>query len=111
ANGGPLTPELLARQRPGAAPRRWRPLRDGNRGTDLQGLVRQLVRLGIQTLPEGTLERHVVGAVERELIEQVLRECNGVQTTAAKRLGINRNTLHKKVSEIQPLDAGLQRSE
>ena len=38
--------------------------------------------------------------MERELIEQVLLLCDGVQVTAAKRLGINRNTLHKKLSKF-----------
>jgi len=37
-----------------------------------------------------------VGGLERELIEEVLRQCDGVQVAAADRLGINRNTLHKK---------------
>jgi DNA-binding protein Fis len=39
--------------------------------------------------------------VERELIEQVLVSCDQVQVAAAKRLGINRNTLHKKVSDFE----------
>ena len=39
-----------------------------------------------------------LGGVERELIEQVLAECDDVQVTAARKLGINRNTLHKKSS-------------
>ena len=56
------------------------------------------MRIGIQTLPEGTLNERIVGGVERELIEQVLEQCDDVQVTAARRLGINRNTLHKKVS-------------
>ena len=58
----------------------------------------------MQALPEGTLYQEVVGAVERELIEQVLQTCGGVQVKAAKSLGINRNTLHKKVEEYQKAD-------
>ena len=69
--------------------------------------------MGIQTLPEpprgqlGELKRAVVDAVERELIEQVLAQCGDVQVTAAKRLGINRNTLHKKLKDYN-LDAGAE---
>ncbi|MCI0492123.1 MAG: sigma-54-dependent Fis family transcriptional regulator, partial [Planctomycetes bacterium] len=29
----------------------------------------------------------------------VLRECDGIQIKAASRLGINRNTLHKKLKQ------------
>jgi transcriptional regulator with GAF, ATPase, and Fis domain len=102
ANGRPLTlsPDLLAP--PGRSERRWRPLKP--RGGDLQGLIQQLVRLGIQTLPEETLNERVVRAVERELIEQVLQLCGGVQVKAAKWLGINRNTLHKKVEFYEQAD-------
>jgi DNA-binding protein Fis len=97
-----LTPTLLAP--PGRGERRWKPAK--LRGGDLSSLIQQVVRLGVQSLPEGTLYDRVVGAVERELIEQVLAHCDDVQVTAAKRLGINRNTLHKKVSDYQRLDGG-----
>jgi two-component system response regulator AtoC len=100
AAGQPLTPGLLTP--PGRAERRWRPLKA--RGGDLSGLIQQLVRQGIQSLPEGDLSDRIVGAVERELIEQVLQKCGRVQVTAAKMLGINRNTLHKKVGEYEKLD-------
>lgn len=46
-----------------------------------------------------TIHSEVVGQVEREVILQVLRQCQGVQTRTATRLGINRNTLHKKIDE------------
>ena len=53
----------------------------------------------IQSVPpsQGTLKKLVIDGVERELIEQVLHACNGVAVNAAKRLGINRNTLQKKM--------------
>jgi Nif-specific regulatory protein len=103
AAGRPLTPNLLAP--PGRSARRWRPLRGANTaGNDLPGLIRQLVLLGIQTLPKRTLHARVVEGVERELIEQMMEECDGVQVKAADWLGINRNTLHKKVSEYRKAD-------
>ncbi len=100
AAGHALTPEMLAA--PGRSERRWRPPKA--RGGDLQALVQQLVRLGSQTLPDQTLYERIVGAVERELIEQVMLQCGGVQVKAAQRLGINRNTLHKKVDEFKKQD-------
>jgi transcriptional regulator with PAS, ATPase and Fis domain len=103
--GRPLTPELIGP--PGQAERRWRPLRTqgGARGSDLQALIQQLVRQGIQALPDGALKERIVDAVERELIEQVLQQEAGVQVKAAQRLGINRNTLHKKVEEYERADS------
>ncbi len=95
SNGRPLTPEMLAM--PGGE-RRLRPTR--SRGGDLPGLIQSLVRAGIQTVQEdGKLYDLLVKGVERELIEQVLQMYKGVQVAAAKRLGINRNTLHKKLDE------------
>jgi DNA-binding NtrC family response regulator len=97
ADGQPLNAEVLVQ--PGRGERRLRPAR--SRGTNVPGLIQQLVRVGIQCIPEdGTLYQRLVGGVERELIEQILQLCDQVQVKAAARLGINRNTLHKKVSEF-----------
>ena len=49
---------------------------------------------------EGKPYERVLSLVERELLVQMLRQCQGVQIKAAERLGINRNTLHKKVEEF-----------
>ena len=48
---------------------------------------------------EDNLHAKVVNRVERELIAQVMASCDSVQTKAATKLGINRNTLHKKLKE------------
>jgi len=78
------------------------------RGGDLPGLIQHLVGVGIQAVPadEGALYQRLVGGVERELIEQVLRLCDHVQVKAAARLGINRNTLHKKISDFAKQESG-----
>jgi DNA-binding protein Fis len=94
---------------PGQGAKRWRSAR-GRGGSDLQSQIQQLVRTGIQTLPDGTLNERIVGAVERELIEQVMIACGKVQVTAAKRLGINRNTLHKKVSDYERMSGNTSMS-
>jgi DNA-binding NtrC family response regulator len=97
ADNGPLNLEVASP--PGRGIRRLRP--SGSRGADLASLIQQLVRVGIQLAPseDGKLFDRLVGGIERELIEQVMLQCDNVQVKAAGRLGINRNTLHKKISE------------
>ena len=65
-------------------------------------LCRELVAQGMTLAGESAnnLYERIVPLVERELLQQVLRSCQGVQTKAAVRLGINRNTLHKKIEEF-----------
>ena len=41
----------------------------------------------------------VVSSVERSMLETVMRHANGNQTIAADMLGINRNTLRRKLVE------------
>ncbi|MGL4423235.1 MAG: helix-turn-helix domain-containing protein, partial [Gemmataceae bacterium] len=87
-----------------------RSLRGGPGGAipqDIPGLIKALVRQGaVAPLPAGKkLYHYLVGGLERELIEHTLRLCDGVQLKAAERLGINRNTLHKKMEEFQAEDA------
>ncbi len=41
----------------------------------------------------------VLKSVERPMLEVVMRQAEGKQTLAAEMLGINRNTLRKKLSE------------
>jgi transcriptional regulator with PAS, ATPase and Fis domain len=71
------------------------------RGGDLDSLARDLVEQGMATAGPGdeNLFDRIVSRVERELIAQMLADCNGVQLKAAARLGINRNTLRKKLQE------------
>jgi Nif-specific regulatory protein len=102
SNGRPLTPDMLATP---AGERRLRPAR--SRGGDVPALIQNLVRAGIQSIPEdGKLYDQLVKGVERELIEQVLQLYKGVQVGAARRLGINRNTLHKKLDEYNMPNRG-----
>jgi len=70
---------------------------------DLESMIQQLVRAALQKLPseDGNLYNHLIRGVERELLEQVLPLCDNVLVKAAARLGINRNTLHKKLAEFK----------
>lgn len=72
-----------------------------SRSSSLQTLCSELVTLGLMNAGDDAADLHerVVSLVEKELILQVLRTCQGVQTKAATRLGINRNTLHKKIDD------------
>jgi DNA-binding NtrC family response regulator len=67
----------------------------------LGAMCHDLVALGTAGMDDSTTNLHdkIVSLVEKELIKQVLQSCQGVQTKAAVRLGINRNTLHKKISD------------
>ncbi len=47
-----------------------------------------------------TLFDDVMGDVERQLITEVLDQCGGNQTEAAKRLGITRTTVRSKVNKL-----------
>ena len=68
---------------------------------DKEELFVAVVEQGLQAAqPEETdLHEKIVNRVERELVVQVLQSCNNVQTKAATRLGINRNTLRSKLQQ------------
>ena len=70
-----------------------------------ESLCEQTVRRGLAESREpGQSHERVLAGVERELIRQVLTACQGTQTKTAARLGINRNTLHKKIEEYELQD-------
>jgi len=48
----------------------------------------------------GQIWNQATGRLERILIEEALRRCDGVKIKAADYLGINRNTLNKKFKEL-----------
>jgi DNA-binding NtrC family response regulator len=75
------------------------------KAADVDGMIENLVRHALQKLPldEGRLHERLVRGVERELLEQVYPLCDNVLVKAAACLGINRNTLHKKLSELKHL--------
>jgi transcriptional regulator with GAF, ATPase, and Fis domain len=68
---------------------------------DFATLTEELVHRGLADAGREASDIHsrIVDRVEREVIAQVLEECAGVQIKAASRLGINRNTLHKKLKQ------------
>lgn len=79
-----------------------------NKPADLETLTYELVQQGLSTAgpQEDNLHAKIVNRVERELIAQVMTACESVQTKAATKLGINRNTLHKKLKEYNLEEEG-----
>ena len=67
-----------------------------------EALVRRLRALmpSLELLGRGSLHRAVLSYVEKLLLAVVLHECRGNQVKAALILGINRNTLRKKIHEL-----------
>jgi DNA-binding NtrC family response regulator len=55
----------------------------------------------MEVLGGGSLYRAVLSHVEKLLLTVVLKECRGNQVKSADILGINRNTLRKKMRELQ----------
>jgi len=96
ASGDELTLDLLPPAVVGGA----RP-RSRIRGADIESLTYEVVQHGLSSSgpAEDNLHTRIVNRVERELIAQVMHACSNVQTKAAAKLGINRNTLHKKLKE------------
>jgi DNA-binding NtrC family response regulator len=95
--GDALTLDLFPPQVRGLAP-----VRVGReRPKDVESLCRELVARGMtDTDDAGTgVYDYVVSLSEKTLIQHVLSVCQGIQTKAAARLGINRNTLHKKIQD------------
>jgi DNA-binding NtrC family response regulator len=103
ATGDEITLDLLPPMMRGGQP----PPSHPGRGGDLDTLARTLVEQGLASAGpnDDNLFDRVVSRVERELIAQMLAACGGVQLKAAARLGINRNTLRKKLVE-HGLDEG-----
>ena len=70
-------------------------------GADNGSLIEEFVHNEISSANGAEdLHERIVEPVERELILQVMKSCNQVRIQAAKKLGINRNTLAKKLESL-----------
>jgi two-component system nitrogen regulation response regulator GlnG len=68
-------------------------------GADLRALVEREARRAME-VGDASVYRSVLEQVERPLIETALARTGGNQIRAASLLGINRNTLRKKIAEL-----------
>ena len=77
--------------------------RDTGLADSLESLARKLAEQAIDeyAMREGEIYDLVVGEVERQLIARALQRNSGVKTRSADFLGINRNTLNKKVKDLR----------
>ncbi|MBI5814675.1 MAG: sigma-54-dependent Fis family transcriptional regulator [Nitrospinae bacterium] len=87
--GEAITPESLPVEIAGAASR-VRP----------ESGLEEAVRGMMERAAEGEIYETVISAVERTLINGALARAGGVQAHAARILGINRNTIMKKIGEL-----------
>ncbi|MGK7346348.1 MAG: sigma-54-dependent transcriptional regulator [Candidatus Nitrospinota bacterium M3_3B_026] len=69
-------------------------------GPDRGGDLKRAVQRAAAAAGEGKVYYEVVGRVEKALIEDALRKTGGARVPAARLLGMNRNTLTKKIREL-----------
>ena len=87
----PLSVRMFAQQR-----------RTNHASESIETLTRRLADQAIidYELREGEIYQLVIDQIERALLDRALAKCDGVKTKAADFLGINRNTLNKKVKDL-----------
>lgn len=69
--------------------------------SDIDSLIHDFLEIGLELAGADACDLYetIVMAVERRLISRVYDECDHVKTKAAARLGINRNTLNKRLRQ------------
>ncbi len=73
------------------------------RSNDIEGFFRERLSSVVTALGDGgssDFYEHTIRSVEKPLLELVLREAGGNQVQAARLLGMNRNTLRRKLLEF-----------
>ncbi|MCC7409487.1 MAG: hypothetical protein IT442_15595, partial [Phycisphaeraceae bacterium] len=77
-------------------------VRSDSHDESIEDLARKLAVHAIRQYQtnEGQIYDLTVGELERQLIREALQQTGGVKTRAADFLGINRNTLNKKVKDL-----------
>lgn len=67
-------------------------------------LVELLIEREFASDDSGQLFHRIMSSIEKALVEKAFFECGQVQTRTAERLGVNRNTIHKKLLKHELLD-------
>ena len=66
----------------------------------IENYVKNYFDIHGETLPSDGLYARFMDEVERPLIEETLKRMKGNQIRVAKLLGINRNTLRRKIQDL-----------
>ena len=75
-------------------------LPDPGMAAAVRALIERVARERPSALDDGTLYDRVIAEVERPLIEAMLTRHAGNQLRAARALGLNRNTLKKRLDAL-----------
>lgn len=67
----------------------------------VESLLDKFFEMHAGDCPESGLYDRVIAEIEKALIKKTLNHVGGVQIKAAKILGINRNTLRKKIKALK----------
>lgn len=78
-------------------------VRGDAREESIEAIASRLAQLAVKKLSveEGKIYDIVIGETERQLIREAMSYCGNVKVRTADYLGINRNTLNKKVRELE----------
>ena len=68
--------------------------------TAVRARIERLARDDPRGVDDGTLYERIIAEVERPLIEAMLARHSGNQLRAARAMGINRNTLRKRLNTL-----------
>ncbi len=76
-------------------------VRGDSQDQSIEAIAQKLAEHGVKQLAayEGSIYEMIVGELEKQLIVEALESNDGVKTRTADFLGINRNTLNKKVKD------------
>jgi DNA-binding protein Fis len=85
---------------PGSLMAPSRELLRGDPVSALEGIVREVLKAEMGAGNADHIHESIIGKVEKALIGIVLEEEHGNQVRVAKRLGINRNTLRKRMKDL-----------
>ncbi len=63
--------------------------------------IKELIDKQFNTVADTSIYDNMIAVIEKAIIVKALERSNGNQIEAAKLIGLNRNTLHKKIAKYQ----------